>query len=576
MASRLSGIARVAVIEAGGLYEVDNGNYSIVPGLAQSRPFLATTESYPADPKMDWGYLSVPQTDAAGRIIHYPQGKTLGGSSALNTMAYHRGTKGSYRRWADLVDDQSFTFSNLLHYFQKSTHFTPPDQEKRDMPNATVKYDANAFNNSLGGPLQISYANYVDTTATWMAVALQSLGLAESSLGFNSGILSGFGAWVTMTIDPTHATRSSSQTSYLNHAEKPHNLDVYAHTNATRIIVDPFEKIARAVEFVRPNGQVGIMIANKEIILSAGPFGSPHLLMLSGKDIFGHQKKYRELNVLGIGPAAALKEHGIHVVSDLPGVGQNLWDQILFPVETAVNTPSGAQLEQNPETNAAALLEYYRNAAGPYSSPGAYIAFEKIPEQLRSKFSSEAQSALDWFPSDWPEVEYVGGSTVDTNGISQGVCTALLVAPVSRGNVTLASSNFLVQPTINMGWLSHTADREVAIAAIKRCREALASPDVASVVTGPEAVPGSSVQTDEEILAYVQAAATPIFHAVGTCAMGKRGDANAVVDVHGRVFGVGHLRVVDSSVFPISLPGHPQSSVYMLAEKIVDDIKHGK
>lgn len=282
MASRLSEIANVAVIEAGGLYELDNGNYSVVPGLAQSSPFLATTESYPADPKMDWGYLSVPQTDAAGRIIHYPQGKTLGGSSALNTMAYHRGTTGSYQRWADLVDDQSFTFPNLLHYFQKSTHFTPPNQDKRDMPNATVQYDETAFNNSLGGPLQVSYPNYVDTTETWMAVALQSLGLPESTVGFNSGTLSGFGAWVTMTIDATHATRSSSQTSYLKRAEKPSNLDVYTRTNATRIIVDPVVNGAWAVEFVRPDGQIRIMIANKEVILSAGPFGSPHLLMLSG------------------------------------------------------------------------------------------------------------------------------------------------------------------------------------------------------------------------------------------------------------------------------------------------------
>lgn len=280
-------------------------------------------------------------------------------------------------------------------------------------------------------------------------------------------------------------------------------------------------------------------------------------------------------NRLGIGPAATLKKHGVHVFSDLRGVGQNLWDQILFPVETAFNTPSGAQLEANPETNAIALKEYYQDSSGPYSSPGAYIAFEKIPAKLRSNFSSTAKSALDWFPSDWPEVEYVAGSSAGTNGTSMGLCTALLVAPVSRGNVTLASSDFRVQPTINMGWLSHTADREVAVAAIKRCREAFTSPDVASVVTGPEAAPGPLVQTDEEILAYVESAATPIFHAAGTCAMGKRGDANAVVDVDGRVLGVQNLRVVDSSIFPVAPPGHPQSSVYMLAEKIADDIKNG-
>lgn len=288
------------------------------------------------------------------------------------------------------------------------------------------------------------------------------------------------------------------------------------------------------------------------------------------------EKEDGTLTILGIGPAETLKKHGIHVVSDLPGVGQNLWDQILFPVETGFNTLSSAQLEANPETNNIALEEYYKDASGPYSTPGAYISFEKIPEKLRSNFSREAKSALDWFPSDWPEIEYVGASTINANGITQGVCTALLVAPVSRGSVTLASSQFHVPPKIDMGWLTHTADREVAVAALKRCREAFASPDVASVVTGPEVAPGPSVQTDDEILAYIQNAVSPIFHALGTCAMGKRGDRNAVVDVHGRVFGVHNLRVVDSSIFPISPPGHPQSTVYMLAEKIADDIKNGK
>ncbi|EED22470.1 glucose dehydrogenase, putative [Talaromyces stipitatus ATCC 10500] len=556
MASRLSETARVAVIEAGGYYEVDNGNYSTVPGLALASPFLSTAEDYPANPKMDWGFLSASQPHASDRIIHYPQGKTLGGSSALNTMAYHRGTKGAYQLWADLVADQSYTFSNLLKYFQKSSHFTAPNLTKRNTPNATVQYDATAFDNALGGPLQVSYSNYVDTTATWMARALQSIGLPESTVGFNSGVLSGFGAWITMTIDPVNATRSSSQTSYLEHVANHKNLDVLSHTNVTRILIDPFSKTAFGVEIVRQNGAVNFLVANEEVILSAGAFGSPRLLMLSG-----------------IGPADVLKEHRIPVFSNLPGVGQNLWDQVLVPVETGVNTPSGAQVEANPVTNAEAINEYLKDAAGPYSSPGAYIAFEKIPQELRSNFSSEAQSALAWFPSDWPEVEYVGGSTVNSDGVSQGVCTAVLVAPLSRGNVTIVSSNFADQPVIDMGWFSHPADREVAVAAIKRCREALASKEVASVVTGPEVVPGASIQTDDEILAFAEAVATPIFHAAGTCAMGKKGDPNAVVDTQGRVFGVNSLRVVDSSIFPIAIPGHPQSSVYMLAEKIADDIK---
>lgn len=143
-------------MEAGGLYEQDNGNQSVVPYYALNTAFLATTEDYPRQPLIDWDLLAAPQPLVGNRRIHYAQGKTLGGSSAINTMAYHRGTIGAYQRWADLVGDQSYTFSRILPYFKKSSTLTPPNLEKRDAPNATVRYDASAFNNALRGPLQVS------------------------------------------------------------------------------------------------------------------------------------------------------------------------------------------------------------------------------------------------------------------------------------------------------------------------------------------------------------------------------------------------------------------------------------
>lgn len=141
VASRLAEWASVAVIEAGGLYEIDNGNLSVVPAGVMQMAVLGTAENTPRQPLMDWDLISVPQVGANNQRIHYAQGKTLGGSSAHNTMGYHRATKGSYQRWADLVGDQSYTFPNLLPFFKKSSHLTPPNLEKRNTPNATVMFD---------------------------------------------------------------------------------------------------------------------------------------------------------------------------------------------------------------------------------------------------------------------------------------------------------------------------------------------------------------------------------------------------------------------------------------------------
>lgn len=204
----------VAIIEAGGFYEVDNGNYSVLPGLLFASPFYAATEIFPEQPLVDWGLVSTSQAGALNRKIHYVQGKTLSGSSALNAMAYHRGTLGSYQRWAKIVGDDSYNFHQLLPYFQKSCNFSPPDDGKRKTKNATVKFDPQAFSVD-GGPLHVSYSNWVDPALTWFQRAFAAVGLPISAEGFNSGSLSGSSSWIPSTIDPQLGERSSSQTSFL-------------------------------------------------------------------------------------------------------------------------------------------------------------------------------------------------------------------------------------------------------------------------------------------------------------------------------------------------------------------------
>lgn len=268
----------VAIIEAGGFYEVDNGNYSVLPGLSLSSPFLAATETYPQQPLMDWGLVSVPQIGALNRKIHYAQGKTLSGSSALNALAYHRGTEGSYQLWSNLTNDDTYNFQSLLPYFQKSCNFTPPNEGKRKTPNATVKFDPSVFS-TTGGPLHVSYSNWVDPVLTWFQQAFTSIGLPISRTGFNGGSLTGQSAWITSTINPLNGERSSSQASFLQQALRNDNLIVYTQAQATKILFN--SKVASGVS-VTTQGVNYTITAKQEVILSAGVFHSPQLLMVSG------------------------------------------------------------------------------------------------------------------------------------------------------------------------------------------------------------------------------------------------------------------------------------------------------
>ncbi len=278
---------------------------------------------------------------------------------------------------------------------------------------------------------------------------------------------------------------------------------------------------------------------------------------------------------IGIGPRATLEQYSIPEISDLAGVGQNLWDQILFPVVHLVDLPTAGQLITEPQYASGTVQQYLQDAAGPLSSMNGLIAFEKVPQDLRKSFSKAALSALGGFPSDWPEVEYVSSTSVGPGGSGLGILLAALSASLSRGNVTIGSADATVAPVINLGWLSDpvNADAQVAVAALKRIRQAWTT--ISNITIGPELVPGPNVQSDADILAYIRNSTTTIYHAAATCAMGRKGDVNAVVDSSAKVFGVQGLRVVDNSAAPFAVPGHPQSTVYMLAEKIADLIRKG-
>lgn len=463
--------------------------------------------------------------------------------------------------WAQFVNDSSYLYDNVLPFYQKTVHFTPPNLAYRE-PNATALYNESAFD-ADGGPLEVSYANYAMPFSSWVKLGMEAIGIKETA-DFNSGSLMG-SQYCASTIRASDQTRSSSHSAFFDGPAQYPRLVVYPYTMAKKIIFDSLNS-ARGVVVQTGENSYSIF-ARKEVIVSAGAIQSPQLLMVSG-----------------IGPAETLAEFGIDIVSDLPGVGQNMWDHVYFGPTFRVNVLTFTKVITNMSYLLSQVAEYNRYRRGPLTNPVSdFLAWEKIPRHLRAGFSSQTKADLARFPNDWPELEYISGSGYVGNnsgllesqpkdGYEYGTILTSLVAPTSRGNVTIMSSDTADPPVINPNWLHTETDREVAVASYKRMREAFHSPAMAPVIIGDEYYPGSEYSTDEQILEAIKNSVMTIYHAACTCKMGTREDAMAVVDSEARVFGVHELRVVDASAFPILPPGHPQSTVYMLAEKIVAKI----
>lgn len=290
--------------------------------------------------------------------------------------------------------------------------------------------------------------------------------------------------------------------------------------------------------------------------------------------------------ISGIGPPEILENQDIPVLADLPGVGQNLWDHVYYGVSFRVNVDTWSRLSNDPIYAAQAAKNYTSNRTGPLTAVGAFIGVEKLPASYRKSLSVSARERLaSAFPDDWPEIEYLIGNAFDgyntnytaidpNDGYQYATISSALVAPLSRGNVTISSSNPTDPPIINPNWLTDPTDIELAILAFKRVREIWGYMN--GITIGEEYFSGTAeVETDEEILSFIRKAVVQLWHEAGTCKMGERGDRMAVLDGKGRVYKVKGLRVVDASAFPVLPPGHPQATVYALAEKIADDMLHG-
>ncbi|KAM0800662.1 hypothetical protein BDR22DRAFT_963041 [Usnea florida] len=460
----------IAVVEAGSFYEIVDGNRTQVPGYN----WINTLD------------FSIGQVSTQTSI-------------ALNTLpqACISPTVGSFRKWAAQVGDNFWAWDEVYPAYKPSYTFQPPDYTKVD-PSQKIDFDPLAFN-AIGGPLHVSYGNYFGPSGTPLQAAMRDAGL-ESIPGLNSGKLIGYGT-MTAAVDIGTATRDSSETSFLQTgAQDSSNLKIYPNTLVKRVTFDG-QKRATGVEVQVNLANVKLdlyLSANKEVIVSTGVWHSPQILMVSG-----------------VGPSETLSRYDLEVISDLPGVGQNEWDQPLVPFLFTVNVSTNTQCQAgNQAVVATAISDYLNHQSGLLSGVGTGLAvgFEKYLSAYRSQFSNSTQAWLNNFPSDWPEVEYVSLKNIPISQLKALLGTieptenflsfnGVLLSTQSRGNVTITSTDTLDQPKISPNWLANgSVDLEQAVAAFRRMRGIFSK---CSIVTA-EAFPGPTVNTTEEIVSFMR------------------------------------------------------------------------
>lgn len=351
MAARLAenSAVTVGVIEAGTFYGITNGNLSEIPC---SGTWFAGKDVDDWQPTIDWGFVTEPQPVLLNARVHYPRGRTLGGCSAHNYMTYQIATRGSYDQMAKEIDSSAYTFEKFFPYFKKSQHFAPPvGGTYNRFANSTPQYDPSRL--GTVGPLSVLYPKYAQAFGSWAAKGLEAIGL-KSQKGFESGNLAGAYAYPLATIRNAENKRESSETAFL----QPHlavgqsNLITFVSTLAKRVLFDG-QKRATGV-LAETQGLKYTISARKEVIASAGAFQSPQLLMVSG-----------------IGPKETLQQHGIDVIQDSPGVGQNMKDHVLFGSSYRVNVQTNSAIGSPAQL---ALFEkQYAQGNGPMTNPGIDI-----------------------------------------------------------------------------------------------------------------------------------------------------------------------------------------------------------
>ena len=513
LASRLSedGKNSVLVLEYGG---TDTSPLIQMPGAL----------SFPMNmPRYDWGYFSEPEPHLGGRKLACPRGKVIGGSSSINGMVYVRGHAGDYDNWSD-TGAEGWSYADVLPYFLRMENWH--DSGQGGDPEWRGK----------NGPLHITRGKRdIPLHKAFVDAGIQA-GF-ELTKDYNGEQQEGFSP---MEQTVWKGQRWSAANAYLKPALKRSNLDLH-NCLARRIIMDG--KRAVGVE-VQRGSDVYIVHARREVIIAASAINSPKLLMLSG-----------------IGPAAHIKETGINVIADRPGVGQNLQDHLELYIQQACTQPITLFKYWNLFGKMRVGIEWLLNKSG----PGASNAFETCAF-LRSKPGvSYPDIQYHFLPI---AVRYDGQAAAEGHGFQAHVGP---MRSASRGSIRLNSSNPEDKPKIVFNYMSQPQDWEDFRHCIRLTRSIFGQLAF-DPFRGKEIQPGIDVQSDEELDTFISEHVESAYHPCGTCKIGRPEDPMAVVDPECRVIGVDSLRVVDSSIFPRIPNGNLNGPSIMVGEKGADHI----
>lgn len=468
-----------------------------------------------------WGLSTEPQPGLNGRRGYQPRGKVLGGSSCLNAMVYTRGQREDYDHWAAL-GNAGWSYDEVLPYFKRA------ENNERG---------ADAFHGS-GGPLNVKDLPEPNRFSQLFVDAGVAAGFPANH-DFNGADQEGVGLY---QVTHRNGERHNIARAYLHPAMGRPNLQVITSAHTTRILLEG--RRAVGVEY-RQGGALHQVRATREVLLSAGAFQSPQVLMLSG-----------------IGPGAHLQQHGIAVQHDLPGVGAHLHDHP--DVVQVVNAPAEKELFG---LSLPGLLRIARGALQWRNSRTGLLTtnFAEAGGFIRSRPTEERPDLQLHFVIG--KLVDHGRKTVFGHGYSGHVC---LLRPVSRGSLTLASSDPMAAPRIDPNFLGERDDVDRLVQGFKVLRTIMSQAPLARH-GGREVEVLAAAQTDAQIEQFLRNYADTIYHPVGTCRMGNT--AMDVVDAQLRVYGMEGLRVVDASIMPQVVSGNTNAPTVMIAEKAVDMLR---
>jgi choline dehydrogenase len=499
------------------------GRYRVLlleAGPADRNPWIHIPVGYGRlfnDKRYNWCFTTVPQPGCHGREMIQPRGKVLGGSSSINGLIYIRGQAQDFDTWRQL-GNVGWSFDDVLPYFRKSE-----DNER----------GAGELHGT-GGPLAVSDTHDRNPVALAYVEAAQQCGFPRND-DFNGATQEGVGLYQTTMRD---GLRWSAAKGYLKPARKRRNLHVVCNALTSRIIFDG--RRARGIEY-RAKGKKHIAYAGKEVILSAGAFGSPQLLQLSG-----------------VGPASLLQSLGIPVVADMAGVGDNLNDHYSARIALRCRLPLTLNdVVRSWRGKTMAGLRHALTRRGPLTTTAITAGLFTRAHPLSA--TPDVQCSLALFSTD-----SIGEDLHTFSGVT-GVCT--LLRPESRGHVRIVSADPQQAPAIDPNYLAAQRDRDTLVAGVRTLRRIFGAPAMAPFIDA-EVSPGPSCDSDEELIDFIRRRGGTTFHPSGTCRMGQ--DPGAVTDERLRVRGLAGLRVIDASIMPMVVSGNTNAATIMIGEKGAD------